>query len=835
MKCALCRVSLRFLGRHPWQFGLAVLGIALGVAVVVAVDLTNASAQRALQWSVERMTGAATHQLTGAPTGIPESFYARLKVEWGYPLAAPRIEGFGEVNGNVYEVVGIDPFAEEAFQRPDTIAVGDASLADLLTQPRSFLAGEATARRLGITVNDRLTARFGGIEEELWLVGELKSESRAGIRLLLFDISSAQELLGLQGVLSHIDLILSEAEADELRRRLPSGYQLLPSSRRSSGLDSLTRGFRLNLSALSLLALIVGGFLIYNTMTFSVVQRRDLFGLLRAVGATRQQVLFAVMLEAALLGMVGTLLGLLGGVILAQGLVQLVTRTINDLYYIVTVQGFFLDLFTLFKGVTLGMIVSFVAAVLPAWESGRASPRSAMTRSVQETRVRRAMPWAFGTGMSLVVAGWVLLGLSSEILLSYLGLFVLMLGVALMSPLATSLLVRVLEVLLPRRGFTLSRLVLRGITANQSRTAAAVAALLVAVAASLGMGIMVHSFRATVDDWLAYRLQADIYISVPGYHTRRASAPIRAETVRRIATHPRIAAVTSWRGVEVTSDVGAVRLSILSAGNTSREGYRLAQGDRETVWNQFLNGALLISESFAYKHKLGVGDTLKLATGEGVHPFPITGVYYDYGSDRGTVLIARTVYEKFWSDRAVSALGLYLRDGVAMTEMIDELHRHLGADQGLRIRSNRDLRAVSLDIFDRTFTITQVLRLLAVGVAFIAVVSALMAIQLERAREFAIMRAAGLTPGQLWRLMLGQTMLLGCAAMLFALPTGLGLAWVLTKVINRQSFGWSIDLSVATQDVLGVIALGLVAAVLAALYPAWRIARTRPALALREE
>jgi putative ABC transport system permease protein len=248
-----------------------------------------------------------------------------------------------------------------------------------------------------------------------------------------------------------------------------------------------------------------------------------------------------------------------------------------------------------------------------------------------------------------------------------------------------------------------------------------------------------------------------------------------------------------------------------------------------------LEGGVLVSESFSHRHGVEAGDALNLITGEGPRRFPVAGVYYDYGSDRGTVLMERAVYERFWSDRHISALGLYLREGAAVTEVIEALRRDAAASQQLRIRSNRELREASLAIFDRTFTITRVLRLLAVGVAFIAVISALMAIQLERAREFAVLRAAGLTPGQLWRLMLGQTALMGGIASALALPVGLILAWVLTEVINRQSFGWSIAWRVTAADLGNVVLLGLAAALLAAIYPAWRIARTPPALALRDE
>ncbi len=829
---ALRGVSRRYLLRHPLQVGLAVLGIALGVAVVVAVDMANASAQRALTASVERIAGRATHRIVGPPAGIPETLYVRLRNELGVWRSAPRVAGFALVGGATYELLGVDPFAEPAFGRVAGGVDASLDLASLLTRPGAVLLPAAVAAELGAAVGDRLPGRFGGVTRTLQVVGVLaRGGDAAQGRWLIADIATAQELLGRVGYLSTVDLILDAGGADRVRAWLPAGYRLEAAGSQAAEVASLTRGFVLNLAALSLLALIVGGFLIYNTMTFSVVQRRDLFGLLRALGATRHQVLALVLAEAAVVGIVGTALGLAAGTLLAQGLVRLVTRTINDLYFVLTVREFLFDPLTLLKGTVLGLAVTLVMSFFPAWAAGQAVPRVSMMRSLLESRLRRVVPWLCGAGVAMMAGGAALLAVSATIVTGYVGLFALVLGAALLSPLATLALLKAV----PRRGGALARLAARGIGGALSRTSAAVAALTVAIAATVGMGIMVTSFRATVVDWLEYHLRADVYVSIPDAYTRRASSPLAPELIRALAAHPAVAAAGSWRGVEVNTLRGPMHLSVMQLNQELHYGYRLVAGDVGAAWDRVAAGEVLASESLAYRHRLQAGDELEIDTARGRRTFRVAGVYYDYGSDRGTLLMARPVYERYWGDPTVSALGLFLKPGADIERVMGELRRLATARQAVVIRSNRELRDASIAIFDRTFTITQVLRLLAMGVAFVAVVSALMAIQLERAREFAILRAAGMTPGQLWRLIVTQTLLMGAIADLLALPLGMALGWVLTHVINRLSFGWSIGWQVPLSTLAGSALLTLAAALLAALYPAWRMARTSPAAALREE
>jgi putative ABC transport system permease protein len=268
-----------------------------------------------------------------------------------------------------------------------------------------------------------------------------------------------------------------------------------------------------------------------------------------------------------------------------------------------------------------------------------------------------------------------------------------------------------------------------------------------------------------------------------------------------------------------------------------RHPYRFKEGNADTVWGELASSpdALLVSEPFSFHRGVHTGDTVRLATDKGTHDFRVAGVYFDYGSDVGTMLMPRATYNQWFDDRGVSGIALYAAQGQDVDDLVARVRERASGEQALLVRANRALRQASMEVFDRTFTITQVLRLLAIGVAFVGVLSALMSLQLERAREFAVLRATGLTPGQLWGLVSLQTGLMGVLAGLFSVPLGVVLAYVLVHVINQRSFGWTLQLAV-TPGVLGqAVLLALVAAALAGLYPAWRMARANPAMALREE
>ncbi|HEV7517013.1 MAG TPA: FtsX-like permease family protein, partial [Thermoanaerobaculia bacterium] len=865
----LYRSSLRYLTRHPWQIGLAVLGVALGVAVVVAVDLANASALLAFDLSTAAVTGRATHQVVPGPEGLPDDAYRRLVLAAGAPgfgAAAPVVESWVTAGGGPHgkggrtlHLLGIDPFAEGPF-RPYLSGLGGGSgsrgsgpridLKGFLTRPGVALIAGETARELGVAPGGRLALHAQGRAIEVTVLGTIEprdeSTRRAIADLLVVDIATAQELSGRIGLLSRIDLVVPPGRPGErvlarVRALLPPGAELLRTAQRRESTASMTRAFRLNLTALSLLALVCGAFLIYNTITFSVVQRRTLIGTLRALGVTRGQVFALVLAEATVVALAGSGAGLVAGVALGRGLVRLVTQTINDLYFVLSVRDLAIPAWTLAKGLAVGVGATLLAALGPAIEATTAPPRAVLTRSTLEARVKKALPRAAAAGVGLLALGGALLALPGGVVLAFLGLFAVILGFALLAPAATVVLMRLARQPMGALFGFLGRLAAGGVVASLSRTAVAIAALVVAVSVTVGVGVMIRSFRSTVVRWLDNSLQADLYVTAPGRGGGFAGPTLDPALADRAAVLPGVARVDRIRRAELPSPTGPVRIVAIDreVGRKRRAGILLRQGDPSRVWPAFERGAVIVSEPFARRRSVAVGSTLSLRTAAGPRPFRIVGVYYDYASDQGLVMMSRRTYIAAFHDPGLSGFSLTLAPGAdadAVERALRASFSHApGSTEGLTVQSNRAIKQASLAIFDRTFLITSVLRLLAGLVAGIGVLSALLALELERGREFAVLRANGLTPGQVWQLVTAETGLLGLTSGLLSLPVGMTLAAIMIFVVNRRSFGWTVEMETAPGVLVEAVLLALGAALLAGLYPAFRTARTSPARALREE
>jgi putative ABC transport system permease protein len=323
---------------------------------------------------------------------------------------------------------------------------------------------------------------------------------------------------------------------------------------------------------------------------------------------------------------------------------------------------------------------------------------------------------------------------------------------------------------------------------------------------------MINSFRLTVDQWLNSFLRADIYITAAGGDLEAQRSALPQEVIDQISSTEGVKEVTHARHLRMETGDEPFDLFVAEIPRGSFDGYWFADGTREEIWQEFSGTtAVIISEPFAYHRDLKRGDRLEMQTAQGPVSFRIAGVFTDYSSDRGRVTIRRA-------------------EAVA-----DTLRRHAAGDQQIMVYSNRALRESSLATFDRTFAITGVLRLLAVIVAFVGILSALMAMQIERSRELGILRAQGLTPRQLWIMVSTETGLMGLVAGLLALPLGIIQALVLILVINRRSFGWTMQTAITGDILWQALFLAVGAAVVAGIYPAWRMARCAPALALREE
>ncbi len=395
----LANISRRYLQQHPLQTGLTLLGIMLGVAIVVAIDLANSSARRAFELSMEMTSGTATHRIKGGASGIPEHIYRRLRTERGLRASAPLVSDEVRSGDQRLTLLGLDVFAHnfarsagEAFAAWNATEPGLAERGGrrLFLQPLTVAMSRQTAAQLDVALSDTLPLSYRGHNYEVAVVNLFTSDHPGTSGVLFADIAVAQELLGRIGTLDRIDLTLTDpAVIAELTRWLPPGLTLVETASERSTTARMSAAFHTNLTAMSLLALLVGGFLIYNTMMFAVLRRREQFGALRALGVSRHELFTLVFCEATLLGLVASGAGLVAGIALGHALVQLITLTINDLYYRLHVSELFISEASLLKGLLMGLLVTIVAAWLPARDAAAATPVSLQQRSRTEQHSAR--------------------------------------------------------------------------------------------------------------------------------------------------------------------------------------------------------------------------------------------------------------------------------------------------------------------------------------------------------------------------------------------------------------------------------------------------------------
>jgi putative ABC transport system permease protein len=524
----------------------------------------------------------------------------------------------------------------------------------------------------------------------------------------------------------------------------------------------------------------------------------------------------------------------LGGAI-GHGLVQLVSRTINDLYFVVAVSETVLPTSSVLKALVAGLGTALVGAWLPALEVAGSAPQLGLRRSVLEARaVTLARKLLFISGGLAVASGVVAVTSGRNLFAGFAALFFLLASAATLTP-------AVLRVLAQRcarvagRFSPVARLLFGDVAASLSRTGVAVAALGMALAAMIGVSIMVESFRESLRDWLGQTLRADIYVSAPGPGAGRPERKIDSELVKSIIATRGVVDYGMSRNVSVDLPQGPVALSAVQLPHNGHVTDDLLAGDPAVTWPAFERGDIVISDPLSYRNQLHIGDALTLPTDTGPRSFRIAGIYREYGNDRGTVRISLPVYRRFWHDDGITAMGLYLAPGASLTNIVAVLRAAAQGRQALLIRSNAELRNLSMSIFERTFIITRVLYWLAAGVAAIGLVSALLAWELERSHEIAILRSLGLTPGGAGLLIEGQTGFMGLVALVAAIPAGLLTAVLLIDVINRRAFGWRIDVHLSPEQFGNALLLAIVAALAAGLYPARRVAAATIAADIREE
>jgi putative ABC transport system permease protein len=838
------RSSLRYIFKHKLQFGLSILGIAIGVAIIAAIDIANISTSKAFNLSLNSVTGKATHRIISTSGTIPDSVYSFLRIQKGLKDIAPVVEDnitIGDSTKKSFVLLGVDVFAEKPF-RDYTSSSGidnKSGFKEFLTSKNTIVLSAENAVLLKKSIGDTINASIRGIKKKVILSGIINNYGNPSQleNLIISDIATAQELTGKLGTIDVIDIIISEnLKEDYVKSILPAGLELQRSSSRSDIAEQMLSAFNVNLNALSMLALIVGVFLIYNTMTFSVVQRKKILGIYRSLGVTENEIYRLIISEVLLIGFIGTVLGFLLAILISNNLLVLISRTINDLYFIVSVTEIEVTPFIVLKTLIVGIAASLLSALKPAREASQSKPGISIVRSNQESKILGNIYKLSVYGIISGLLGAAILMLPSKnVWLSYVGVLPVIIGFALMSPLVIKVSDKILTPLSGKLFGIAGRISSRSIIQNISRTNTAIFSLSIAVAATVGVGTMISSFRETVVTWLENGLKADIYVSAPSLISN-SNDPIIPYYIRdSIINMKEVRNINYYSEFKLFQD--GKLINILASGFTdpTSKDFRLQGSDDENIISKFQNGEVLVTEPYAYKNNIKADDVIQLKTDDGYKDFKVAGIYYDYSSDKGFVSIEYSVFKKYWKSNGLSGIAVYLKNDKDAETVRNKISSTAGSDVELIIRSNKFLRESSIQIFDRTFIVAKVLQLLSVVVAFIGILSSLMSLQLERNKEMGVLRAVGFLPSQLFKISTLQSILMGLISGLLSLPLGALLAYILVFIINKRSFGWTMQLSLEPGVLVEAMILAIVAAVLAGIYPGYIISKISPSAALREE
>ena len=839
--------------RDPFRMIITTLGVAIGVAVFLSIQLANRQTLRSFEESVDLVLGRADAIVHAEGMAFDEKYFQELSRIRELVKSYPVIEGYGVElkTGQVVEILGTDLLQDSGIRdfSIKTLEKDLKGLLPIIMDPKGILLPEKFIPGTNFKPGDKINFLINGIEKTFNVNAILENKGLARAlngNFALMDIAAAQWAFGRIGKLDRIDIEFKRKENFESIREkisevLPGFLRVDRPERKNRQVEKMLRAFQYNLTALSFVALIVALYLIYNMVALSVVRRRAEIGTLRAIGATPLLVASIFFIEAGIIGAAGSVIGVWLGKYLAQFSLDAVSVTVNNLYtpsYVTEVDFNWLQSWPY---LLLGVGLSLVSALIPAIDASRTSPTTVMRRGSYDLKIFRGDRRL----TLLAITSFAMAGIFSLLppiggfpYFGFLAVFFVIMGLSFLSPSALlagrDLLRGICKKYFGGEGF----LACMNLSQNIGRNSLAISSLAIAFMMIISMSIMVHSFRQTVIVWIGQTLKADLFVRVAGGRDIDYQYTLPGDRVEDIRKISGVAAVDLFRAQDISyNDKPAVLGSgdfetlsrygnlVIKSGPTAQELFAQMVGQDRAI----------ISESFALKHEVGVGDSLFMETPNGSAKLQVAAVYYDYSRERGYIIIDRSIFIKYYGDTDVNSFVIYLSNKNEIENVRQKILKTLGADYNLVIRSNPELKKNVLEIFDKTFAITYSLEIIAGGVALLGLFNTLIALILERKREIGIIRFIGGFQDQVKRMVLIESGILGLIGSIMGVAAGGIVSYILIFVINKQSFGWTIQIHFPYIFVLFSLILFWAVSLIAGLYPARLAVRLNPKEAVRVE
>jgi putative ABC transport system permease protein len=843
---------LRPLIRDPFRTTITIFGVAVGVAVFLSIQLANQQTMMSFTESVDLVLGRADAVIRVEGIDFDETHLEKLHALRKEIKAYPVIEGYGveSTSGEVVEIIGTDLLQDSGIRdfSLKTIEKGLKGLLPLIMDPAGMILPEKFIPGVQFDTGSTLQFLINGKEKILNINAILEDEGIAKAlngNFALMDIAAAQKVFDKIGRLDRIDIqFLHPLKFDVMQKKisalLPEHLLVERPQRKNQQVEKMLKAFQYNLTALSFVALLVALYLIYNMIALSVVRRRVEIGTLRALGATPTLIALIFFLEAGIIGAAGSILGIGLGYYFAQFSLDAVSLTVNNLYapsYVTEVDFHWQQMGPYFL---LGVGLSFVSALIPAWDAATTPPTTVMRRGSYDLKLfRGSRQLNYSAVVVFLLAGFCtqLPPIKQFPYFGFFSVFLIILGLSMLSPAA---------LLWTRNRFhSFFKNILGGegllacmnLSQNVGRNALAVSSLAIAFMMVISMSIMVHSFRQTVIVWIDQTLRADLFVRVAGGRDIDYQHTLPSEPIKKLKAITGIADIDQFRAMDISYNNLPVVLATGDFSVLSQYGNLVIKSGppaSELAQHMVNNNRAIVSEAFSLKHKVNVGDTLNLKTPNGPANLKITAIYFDYSRERGYIILDRTTFLKYFNENEINSFVIYLSDKSRLNEVRKEVLNIL-SEHRLIIRSNTELKQQVLEVFDKTFAITYSLEIIAILVAVLGLFNTLVSLILERKREIGILRFIGAFTHQIKRMVLIEAGILGLIGSAMGLIAGVIVSYILIFVINKQSFGWTIQIHFPYFFITLLVAFSWGVSILAGLYPARLAQQLNPKEAVRVE
>ena len=849
-------VGLRHQRLRPARAILTTLGVAFGIALFVAISIINRSTRDSLRENVESVSGKAKITISAGPTGFDEAKGDVVKAVPGVAHAVPIVESRAFFEGATAQdeavyILGVDLLQESAVR---TYKTTDEKIIDdplvFLNQPDSIVITKRFAAARGLGIDSKLPLATANGTKVFTVRGLLEPEGAArafGGSLAVMDIDGARVSFGKIGKIDRIDVVPAEGVAVEtliprLKAVLGTGFTVERPETQTESTERMIAAYQKMITFFSSLALLVGLFLVFNSVSISVAERRREIGILRALGSSRRGILSVFVIESALMGLVGAAIGIGLGRFLAELMVKQVTLSISSQFH-TQVQANSLALTPDLAVTTLllGTLTSAAAALIPAYRASRISPLEAMkSRGLEAVGQERG-------DLRSVLLGAAFLAFTYFSMHGHWNRFfkpieqmtqgASVLGAAFFGPFVVFFLIRAFRRLVKTKRTPIFRLAQDNLLRSRRRTATTIMALMVGLFLVMLIATVRASFQDTLVSWLSEVMVADVLVTSSGKTISAEVQPIREEVEAQVLAVPGVRDPGRGRGVssrilQFTSEGLTYTLKAFDEPGDWVEyrNFKIKDRDRVEAGRELFDREanrkeprVIVSDNYFLKHpETKVGDLLELDTPSGRTAFRIIAVCVDYASPNGVFYVNRDVYKRYWKDSLVTGFAISLAPGADLEKVRAEIATKVGRKYNLVAYSNAEMRTEMRTAIDESFAYTRAVEGAALLVALLGLLNTLLISILERTREIGVLRAVGSSRRQIFRMILGEAVIQGGFGAIVAVAIGGAVAKLWIENSLAYALGWMIDFSVPFTSILSTVGVGIFVSALAGVYPSKR-------------